>query len=189
MRFRQAQPKILVCFTCVFANTHQASFKKILRTATAIIIRKLKYGHVGELPGLLPKGSLGPAAGQSVATVAFTGPHLLYTCGWLAVEQLYCQQVYSTLYKILLPQKPVIFHGRMVDRHGHHSRAVAEVSRGFRNLIVNTSFNRTAKSYNNLPAEIIETNNMKECKKLLKDRIQKTSTCEHSALSIISFFS
>ena len=70
LRFRQAQPKILVCFTCVFANTHQASFKKILRTATAIIIRKLKYGHVGELPGLLPKGSLGPAAGQSVATVA-----------------------------------------------------------------------------------------------------------------------
>ena len=77
-------------------------------TATVIIISKLTHGHVGLLPGLLQEGSLGPAAGQSVATVAFTGPHLLSTCGWLAVEQLYCQQVYSTTYKILRPQKPII---------------------------------------------------------------------------------
>ena len=49
----------------------------------------------------------------------------------------------------------------MVARHQHHTRAAAGVSRGFGNLIVSTSFNHAATSYNNLPVNIRETQNMK----------------------------
>ena len=61
-------------------------------------------------------------------------------------------------------------HGRMVARHQHHTRAAAGVSRGFGNLIVSTSINHDATSYNNF---LVETHNMKEFKHSLKDWIKK----------------
>ena len=124
--------------------------------------------------GRLCRYSSSPQPGWFLAITVFTGPQLSFsTCGWLSVNQLYWQQVYTTTHKILLSQKPVNIHGRMVARHQHRTRAAAGVSRGFGNLIVSTSFNHAASSYNNLPGNIRETHNMKEFKRCLKDWIQK----------------
>ena len=160
--------------------THRASFKTKLMIANGIIISKLTYGLAmwGNCQAYLKKAL---QVQQLTAARAVCGYHsyywsktkLLSTCGWLSVNQLYWQEVFTTTHKILLSQKPVNIHGRMVARHQHHTRAAAGVSRGFGNLIVSTSFNHAATSYNNLPGNIREAHNMKEFKRSLKDWIQK----------------
>ena len=102
------------------------------------------------LPGSAKKALQLTAAREVYSYQSFywSTTKLLSTCGWLSVNQVYWQGVYTTTHDIILSQKP--FYGRMVARHKHHTRAAAGVSRGCGNLIVSTSFNHAATSYNRL---------------------------------------
>ena len=83
--------------------THKASFKTKLMIANGIIISKLTYGLAmwGNCQAYLKKAL---QVQQLTAARAVCGYHsfywsttkLLSTCGWLSVNQLYWQQVFTT---------------------------------------------------------------------------------------------
>ena len=148
--------------------------------ANGIIISKLTYGLAmwGNCQAYLRKAL---QVQQLTAARAVCGyrsfywstTKLLSTCGWLSVNQLYWQQVFTTTYKIIKSQKPVNIHARMVTRHQHGTRTAAGVSRGFGNFSVRTSFNEAATEYNKLPAAIKQAHSNIEFRRLLKDWIKK----------------
>ena len=148
--------------------------------ANGIVMSKLTYGLAlwGNCQGYLKKAL---QVQQLTAARAVCGYHsyywstskLLSTCGWLSVNQLYWQEVFTTTYKIMKSAKPVNIHGRMMSRHQHGTRAAGGVSRGFGNLTVLSSFNFSATKYNNLPASIKEATNIVQFKRVLRCWIQK----------------
>ena len=160
--------------------THKADFKTKLMIANGIVMSKLTYGLAlwGNCQGYLKKAL---QVQQLTAARAVCGYHsyywstskLLSTCGWLSVNQLYWQEVFTTTHKIMKSTKPVNIHRRMMTRHQHGTRAAGGVSRGFGNLTLLSSFNFSATKYNNLPASIKEATDIVKFKRVLRCWIQK----------------
>ena len=155
--------------------SHKADTKTKLMLANGIVISKLSYGLAlwGNCPAYLKKAL---QVQQLTAARAVCGyrsfywstTKLLNACNWLSVNQMYWQQVLLTTHKILMSEKPVNIHQRMISRHNHITRAATGVTRGFEGLLVRRSFNHSAVEYNKLPIQLKNTTNIPAFKTLLK---------------------
>ena len=91
-----------------------------------------------------------------------------------------------TTHKILLSGKPVNIHNRMMTRHNVVTRAATGVSRGFGNLVMRSSFNHSATTYNSLPVKIMETTSLARFKSQLRCWVEKILICNNGNLNIVS---
>ena len=162
---------------------HKADFQTKLMIANGIVMSKLSYGLAmwGNCQGYLKKALQVQQLKAARAVCGYRSYYwstrqLLFTCGWLSVNQLYWQQVMMTTHKIQMSKRPVKIHANMVARHQHGTRAAAGVSQGFGNLLVSRSFYHSARSYNKLLAKIRETSSLQSFKKQLRSWVLNNIT-------------